>query len=81
MGTERGQDDSAVVLTFSYVPTILAHYRLILGGRRRGPRKNPEPPERRLTLTCGFCAFVVFEWLVLRSSGQPHHLSREVRLL
>jgi hypothetical protein len=56
---------SAVVLTFGYVPTILAHYRLILRGHRRGSRKNPEPPERWLTVTCGLCGLIVFLWRIL----------------
>jgi hypothetical protein len=36
----------AVVLVTGYPFALLAHYRLILGGRRVGPRSNPEPSER-----------------------------------
>ena len=46
---------SAVILLAGYVPSILAHYRLIFRGGRNpdGPRGNPEPSERGLIiLTC-----------------------------
>jgi hypothetical protein len=73
MGTSPGRirftsaaTTAAVVLTFGYVPTILAHYRLILRGRRRGPRKNPEPPERWLAVTWGLSGLFVFLWRMLR---------------
>jgi hypothetical protein len=56
---------AAVVLTFGYVPAILAHYRLIFRGQRRGARKNPEPPERWLTVTCGLCGLILLLWKML----------------
>lgn len=37
-----------VVLIAGYVLAILAHYRLIFGRARIGPRDNPEPTERVL---------------------------------
>lgn len=40
---------SAVLLLAGYVPTVLAHYRLLFGSLRSGPRTNPEPGERGLT--------------------------------
>jgi len=45
---------AACILVAGYLPGILAHYRFILGGKRSGPRINPEPAERvivRLTAT------------------------------
>jgi hypothetical protein len=37
---------AAIVLQAGYIPSILAHYRLLLGKNRKGPRENPEPKER-----------------------------------
>lgn len=37
-----------IVLVAGYVFTILAHYRLLFGRDRIGPRDNPEPAERVL---------------------------------
>jgi hypothetical protein len=36
----------SVFFLAGYIPSILAHYRLILGGGRTGPRTNPESAER-----------------------------------
>jgi hypothetical protein len=62
---------AAVVLTFGYVPAILAHYRLIFGGRRAGPRTNPEPSERWLTIGFGILGVVVFIALLVVLLSQP----------
>jgi len=35
----------SVILLAGYVPSILAHYRLICGRARSGSRENPEPAE------------------------------------
>jgi len=35
----------SIVMMLGWVPAILAHYRLIFGRRRSGPRQNPEPAE------------------------------------
>jgi hypothetical protein len=59
---------AAVLLTFGYLPSILAHYRLILRGHRRGLRKNPEPPERWLTVICGLGGLLAFLWRLLKWS-------------
>jgi uncharacterized BrkB/YihY/UPF0761 family membrane protein len=40
----------AIVMVLGWVPAILAHYRLILGRRRRGPRHNPEPMEAAIVV-------------------------------
>jgi hypothetical protein len=42
----------ALVLTAGDVPTILAHYRIMFGKSRAGPRRNPEPAERSIVLLC-----------------------------
>jgi hypothetical protein len=52
----------SVVLLFGYLFAILAHYRLILGRSRSGPRENPEPAERVIfwiTVSIGFIVFVI----------------------
>lgn len=41
---------SACVLVAGYIPAVFAHYRLILSGKRSGPRANPEPSERLIVL-------------------------------
>jgi hypothetical protein len=40
---------AAVLLLAGYFPAALAHYRLLFGASRSGPRSNPEPGERGLT--------------------------------
>ncbi|MCZ6758853.1 MAG: hypothetical protein O7D29_00545 [Gemmatimonadetes bacterium] len=39
----------AVLLVAGYIPAALAHYRLLFGASRSGPRSNPEPGERGIT--------------------------------
>jgi peptidoglycan biosynthesis protein MviN/MurJ (putative lipid II flippase) len=50
----------ATVLLLGYVFAILAHYRLILGRDRKGPRDNPEPAERWICLTSTCLGIAVF---------------------
>lgn len=47
---------SAAILVAGYMPAILAHYRFILGGRRQGPRINPEPAERLVVVLASVVA-------------------------
>ena len=47
---------ASAVLAASYPPAILAHYRLLGGKGRQGPRANPEPLERWITIVAGFLA-------------------------
>ncbi|MCA8292143.1 hypothetical protein [Burkholderia vietnamiensis] len=47
------------VLVAGYTPAILAHYRLLWRGERKGPRDNPEPAERR-TVICTIALAVLF---------------------
>jgi hypothetical protein len=56
---------TAIVLQAGYIPSILAHYRLLFGKGRSGPRKNPEPKERQLVLLFMVLAFLAFIVLVL----------------
>jgi len=53
---------SAVALLIGYVFAILAHYRLVFGRTRSGPRENPEPAER--VLFWGFIAIAVVVFIV-----------------
>jgi hypothetical protein len=49
-------------LVAGYIFSILAHYRLLFGENRLGPRENPEPAEKllvRLTVIVSVLLFVV----------------------
>jgi hypothetical protein len=59
----------AVVLLFGYVFAILAHYRLIFGGGRTGPRDNPEPAERWIIWLTVIVAASVFGVVLCHSWG------------
>jgi hypothetical protein len=48
------------IMVAGYIFGILAHYRLIFGKNRSGPRDNPEPAERRLVLLAAALAAVAF---------------------
>ncbi len=54
----------AVVLVAGYTFGILAHYRLIFGGTRKGPRSNPEPGEKIVVVVTVVVAFVCVLWTV-----------------
>jgi hypothetical protein len=49
-----------LVAVSSYVPALLAHYRLIFGAGRSGARRNPEPAELAVIATAGAVAVAVF---------------------
>jgi len=49
-----------VVLALGWVPSILAHYRLILGFSRTGPRRNPEPTEALLVFLSALVGVAMF---------------------
>jgi hypothetical protein len=51
---------AAVVLQAGYVPSILAHYRIELGAKRKGPREKGEPVERRFVIGSAVCAAALF---------------------
>src|SRR5215469_7841049 len=51
---------AALILLAGYVPAILAHYRIELGAKRRGPREKGEPIERWLVITFGILAAISF---------------------
>jgi hypothetical protein len=51
---------AATVLLAGYVLAILAHYRIILGFGRKGPRTNPEPGELVVVLLLLAAAAGVF---------------------
>jgi hypothetical protein len=51
---------ASVVMVAGYIPAILAHYRLILGQGRTGPRVNPEPGEKRVVWTTVALAIIAF---------------------
>lgn len=62
---------AAVSLIAGYILAILAHYRLILGGRRSGPRVNPEPAEKWLVFVAIAAAALLFAMVLLRYPPPP----------
>lgn len=53
------------ILVAGYVLAILAHYRLVFGTRRTGPRTNPEPAERFLVWLTMMLAALTFAGVLL----------------
>lgn len=51
---------SASILLACYMLAIMAHYRIIFGKRRSGPRNNPEPSERIIIIGAVILALLVF---------------------
>jgi hypothetical protein len=51
---------AALVALGGYAPALLAHYRLIFGSGRVGPRDNPEPAERVIVVGASALALVLF---------------------
>src|SRR5271165_2572808 len=52
----------ASVFAAGYPLAILAHYRFILGKKRRGPRENPEPAEKWIVAVTFVAAVAIFIW-------------------
>jgi len=50
-----------------YIPSILAHYRIVFGGKRHGPRNNPEPLELFFVVLTAVVA-AGFGWYVLHGA-------------
>ena len=48
------------ILVAGYILSILAHYRLLFGRQRTGPRENPEPSERILVRWTVVVATILF---------------------
>ncbi len=40
----------SVLLQLGYIPAIFAHYRIVVGARRTGPRQTGEPAERFIVI-------------------------------
>jgi hypothetical protein len=53
------------VLVAGYILSILAHYRLLFGRKRTGPRANPEPAEKILVFMTGALALALFTYILL----------------
>jgi len=51
---------AALVGIAGYIPALLAHYRLLFGSGRTGPRLNPEPAEQKVFVLTWAAAFGVF---------------------
>jgi len=56
---------AASLMVAGYVFGILAHYRLLFGGHREGPRKNPEPPEKVVVFASIAVALLAFAGVLL----------------
>lgn len=51
---------AALVCMGGYVLALPAHYRLVFGSDRIGPRTNPEPAERVIVVGAAMIALVLF---------------------
>ena len=67
---------SAAILVAGYVPSIMAHYRIVFvrerlfwGRKRKGRRRNPEPAERILFWSTVGAALAFFLWRILSYSS------------
>jgi len=60
---------TSIVLVSGYLLAILAHYRLIFGRGRDGPRENPEPAEQIAVVATAVLAFGVFLAVFVVSAG------------
>jgi hypothetical protein len=60
---------AALILQAGYLPAILAHYRIWLGGTRHGPRERGEPIERRVVIGSIVCAAALFGATLLLRLG------------
>ena len=49
-----------VVFLIGWILAVLAHYRLIFGKNRTGPRTNPEPAEGILVVIFAVFGFLIF---------------------
>ena len=56
---------ASIVLVAGYVFAILAHYRLLWGKGRSGPRDNPEPAERALVYVTVLISTMCFVIILL----------------
>jgi len=56
---------ASTVMLGGYIPGILAHYRLIFGKNRHGPRDNPEPAEKVIVNIALLLAILVFVITIL----------------
>lgn len=56
---------AASLMVAGYIPGIMAHYRLFLGGRREEPRKNPEPVEKVVVFAVIAAALTAFGSIIL----------------
>src|SRR5258708_39254179 len=50
------------LLVAGYIPAIMAHYRIVFGSQRTGPRDNPEPAEGAIALVTSVAAVAFFIW-------------------
>ena len=57
---------SSSILVAGYILSILAHYRLLFGHGRVGPRENPEPAEKVLVSLTVALAMLLFVVILLR---------------
>lgn len=61
---------AALVLQAGYIPSILAHYRIELSARRKGPRAKGEPVERLFVVGSSIVASSVFAVTLLLHWGR-----------
>jgi len=62
----RAACSAAVLMLAGYIFALLAHYRLLFGGGRTGPRANPEPAEKWIVILTLLLAAVLFAAILFR---------------
>lgn len=58
---------ASAVAVAGYIPAILAHYRIVFGAHRTGPRHNPEPLELAFFLVTLGAAIGIALWVYGRA--------------
>lgn len=66
--TNAAASAASSICVAGYIPSILAHYRIVFGADREGPRDNPEPWECRFVIATTVVALAVGGWITFRSA-------------
>ena len=53
---------ASAIAVAGYIPALLAHYRIVFGTKRKGPRQNPEPFELIIVLVTVAASLATALW-------------------